>query len=373
MLQERKAGSTPVAPTSACVRRGAAGADRIPPAHPAWGLRALGAFAVVHAIAACTYDFDDFESLGAPIDASGQGGSDAAGGADAARDSAGKGDVPVVDGSRADTSDASREDASNGGRSGAGGAGGSGAGGAGTGGGAAGSSGTGGASAGGAGGAGGSNPDGAAGAGGAAGSSTGGNAGAGGTSTGGMTGVGGNGGAGGNGGSGTGGAGTGGAGTSDAGGSGGKGGTSIDAGAPDARIDVSADSGTPPFDCAQVGGRVFEGRCYFARTTPVTWDVGAQRACAPAHLVTITSAQEQDFVSTFLPGESRWIGLRRPASAPKNPSSYVWITGEANTFGRWYSSNGEPDYDGECVRLGSPDRWGDHPCSAQFPVICERD
>jgi hypothetical protein len=33
----------------------------------------------------------------------------------------------------------------------------------------------------------------------------------------------------------------------------------------------------------------------------------------------------------------------------------------------------EPDYDGECARPGPSNNWGDHPCSAAFPVICERE
>jgi hypothetical protein len=120
-----------------------------------------------------------------------------------------------------------------------------------------------------------------------------------------------------------------------------------------------------------VGGRVYEGHCYFARTTPVTWNAGA--CPTPAHLVTITSLGEHDFVSNILSGESRWIGLRRAANAPKNPTAYEWVTGEANTFSRWYSANGEPDFDGACVRMGGPNLWGDHPCNVAFPVICEHD
>jgi hypothetical protein len=109
-------------------------------------------------------------------------------------------------------------------------------------------------------------------------------------------------------------------------------------------------------------------------TTPVTWAVASKQTCvAPAHIVTINNANEQNFVTSFLPGNSRWIGLYRPSGSAKSPSSYVWVTGEANGYSHWYTSNGEPDYDGECVRLGGSDSWGDHPCTATFPVICERE
>jgi hypothetical protein len=106
----------------------------------------------------------------------------------------------------------------------------------------------------------------------------------------------------------------------------------------------------------------------------VTWEVAAKQTCvAPAHIVTITSAGEHTFVTSILPDDSRWIGLYRPSGTSKSPSSYQWVTGESNTYSHWYTSNGEPDYDGDCVRLGAPGSWGDHPCSVTFPVICERD
>jgi len=139
------------------------------------------------------------------------------------------------------------------------------------------------------------------------------------------------------------------------------------------RVDAAVDRATP-FDCASVGGRVYEDHCYYAKTSAVTWDVAAKEACAaPAHLVTITSAGEHDFVVSFLTDESRWIGLRRPAGSPKNPSAFEWVTGETRGYTHWYASNGEPDYDGECVRLGGSNSWGDHPCSAAFPAVCERE
>ena len=119
---------------------------------------------------------------------------------------------------------------------------------------------------------------------------------------------------------------------------------------------------------------MYEKHCYYAKTTPVTWEIGAKESCpAPAHLVTITSPGEQTFVVSFLTDENRWIGYYRPTGSPKTPSAFEWITGEMSTFSNWYASNAEPDYDGECVRLGPSNNWGDTPCSAAFPVICERE
>jgi hypothetical protein len=139
-------------------------------------------------------------------------------------------------------------------------------------------------------------------------------------------------------------------------------------------VDISLDRIVPPFDCASVGGRVYENHCYYAMTTPVTWEVGATQACAaPAHLVTITSPGEETFVVSFLTDESRWIGYHRPLGSPQDLSAFEWVTGEPSMYRDWYASNGEPDYDGECVRLGPSNKWGDNPCDAAFPVICERE
>jgi len=71
--------------------------------------------------------------------------------------------------------------------------------------------------------------------------------------------------------------------------------------------------------------------------------------------------------------ESRWIGYYRPNGSAKNLAAFEWVTGEPSTFRHWYAANGEPDYDGQCVRLGPSDNWGDNPCSAAFPAICERE
>jgi hypothetical protein len=347
----------------------------------AWHLHLLGTALVVRAVAGCNYDFDEFENLGRPLEEEGGAGRGGAAGArsDAATDGTGQRDASSADAADADGADGARADAATGGRSGAGGNAGA-AGSAGTG--ASGAAGSGGSGPGGAGGAAGgggaSIVD--AGMGGNAGSATGGAAGAGTTGGNGGTGTGGDAGTGGTGTGGAGGAtgGAAGSGGADAGGtagtgSGGHGGVAIDAGPVDARADSGIDGGSS-FDCAAVSGRLYQGHCYFARTTAVTWDVGAERACpAPAHLVTITTSGEQEFVGGFIAGESRWIGLRRPSNAPKNPSAFAWITGEANTFAHWNSSNGEPNYDGACVRLGTTNLWSDYPCNTALPVICERD
>jgi hypothetical protein len=364
------------------------------------GYCALAVFALFHAGAACNYDFD-LEGLAPPLDAgSGQGGAAGTGRSDAAGGAAGKSgaagtiaaDAGRADG-RAGAGTAGNGSGGGGGAAGSSGSGGTGAtsgsGGSGAGG-LAGSAGVGGAgAAGGAGGSGASSgaagtgaSSGAAGAGGSTqdasadgsgGSGTGGggrDAGGAGTGTAGASGTGGTG-VGGSGGTGSGGGGAGGTGT---GGTDGGPRPPDSGGGRDVRADSSADVGSPPFDCASVGGQVYENHCYYVRTAPVTWEVAAKQACAaPAHLVTVTSAGEDTFVTSFLMDQSRWIGLYRPAGSAKTPAAFEWVTGEARTIARWYSSNGEPDYDGDCVRLGPSNNWGDVPCSTAFPAICERE
>jgi Lectin C-type domain len=336
------------------------------------------------ASSACNYDFDAFAALAPPLldggstAESGSGSAGRAGAGGGGSGKAGAGGDAAIDagkgsgnggaaGSGPDGSSGSSGSTGSGGTAGAGAAGsggaggaaggpGSGGGGAGGGPGGTGGSGTGGSSVDAGGGAGGGGPDGS---------------GAGGTATGGS------------GGNGTGGTGTGGASGSGSGGIGGAGaggggtGGGVPPGDGGVRADVRADSSgdaPPTFNCASVGGRIYENHCYYAMTPPVSWEVAAKQSCAaPAHLVTITSAAEHNFVISILADESRWIGYYRPAGSPTNPSAFEWVTGENTTYRQWYSANGEPDYDGACVRLGPSNHWGDHPCTGTFAAICERE
>ena len=349
---------------------------------------ALAALALLKLAGACTYDFDQFESLSAPV---GDGGPDAAGGAKA--DAA-----PDNSGARAGSGGGS---AGKGGSSGTAGSGGA-------------TGGVGGATAG-AGGA----TGGTGGKGGTAGGATGGTAGQGGSGgasgTGGGAGTGGTGGASGSGGSGAtggtggsdggapdasldgqGGGGTGG--TIDAGGAGGStggsGGSAGTAGTGGTAITDASDVTPPPadaepdrgvtdaapdagFDCAAVGGTTYQGHCYYARTVAVDWNTASTSTCeAPAHLVTITSAGEQNVVTSLLSNQDRWIGLRRPLNSPKNESSFYWVTNETISYRNWeiYSdADREPNYTGECVRMRFTGMWADVACTEALAVVCEHD
>ena len=96
----------------------------------------------------------------------------------------------------------------------------------------------------------------------------------------------------------------------------------------------------------------------------ITWQDARDAAAASVfngvngHLVTITSAAENDFVAGLSSFDLRpWIGLTDEASE----GNFVWITGEPFVFQNWDA--GEPSGDGDFVEfLGNrDDQWNDIP------------
>jgi Lectin C-type domain len=131
------------------------------------------------------------------------------------------------------------------------------------------------------------------------------------------------------------------------------------------------------FDCASVGGKAYQGHCYYPRSIAVDWNTANTTACeTPAHLVTITTAGEQAVVASLLSTQDRWIGMRRPVNSPEVESSYYWVTNEPLSYRNWdvYSdADREPNYTGECVRIRFTNRWADVVCTEALAVICERE
>src|SRR5262249_16994852 len=126
--------------------------------------------------------------------------------------------------------------------------------------------------------------------------------------------------------------------------------------------------------CTESRAVKLNGHCYFATTGRSSWDDSkAACAAASAHLVTITSTEEQNVVSGLASNQDRWIGLSRPVGSPMMPTSYVWITGEPVSFTSWDTTLGEPNYTGECVRVRSPASWADYACLNLFMAVCERE
>ncbi len=133
-----------------------------------------------------------------------------------------------------------------------------------------------------------------------------------------------------------------------------------------------------------VDGTVFGTSVYkFFSTSLVYTD--ARAACslwsANAHVVTIGSQDEQDFVFQLkpIPSEAIWIGAQRDRAAPG--MQFTWSDGSQFNFTLW--REGEPNdlNDREnCVTMGKKDttvvsygaQWNDAVCSFVISFVCEQ-
>ncbi|GAC1580159.1 MAG: hypothetical protein NVS3B20_11050 [Polyangiales bacterium] len=151
---------------------------------------------------------------------------------------------------------------------------------------------------------------------------------------------------------------------------------------PDGDLDEIAKEASPDASsvaCLEPSGKVFGGHCYFSLATKLSW-FDARDACAnslpPSHLVTITSDPEQTFVQTIASSiavkpSDRWIGLRAPTPTTSK-AAFTWIApDDPSSYDHWLP--GEPNGDGECVRLEQDYHWGDFACATKFASICERE
>jgi hypothetical protein len=123
-------------------------------------------------------------------------------------------------------------------------------------------------------------------------------------------------------------------------------------------------------ECADAGGQVWQanGHCYFPLSVMNTWFVSRDR-CRElgAHLVSISSAAEQVFVSGMVGVGPRWTGLSR-FGAP----AFSWVDGESMTYENWEA--GAPNQKNEAavaVRNGTF-LWFDDQVSQAYAAICER-
>lgn len=122
--------------------------------------------------------------------------------------------------------------------------------------------------------------------------------------------------------------------------------------------------------CSEPEAQVWSenGHCYFRlNATEDRW-ADQRDACenVGAHLVTITSQQEQDFVVPFVGAQSRWIGLQ------KTGDDFAWVTGESFGYENW--QQGDPNEPNEaCVRIRENGDWSDRTCDQSMGAICERE
>lgn len=105
---------------------------------------------------------------------------------------------------------------------------------------------------------------------------------------------------------------------------------------------------------------------YALRTQP---EAIADCAAIGAHLVTITSAEEQAFITATLAGRDTWIGLfQGPTEGP-----WFWSTGERFDFQAW-DTNQPDDFQGneDCAHLrAGTGAWNDRDCTTHLPFLCE--
>ncbi|XP_012969581.1 C-type lectin domain family 4 member K [Mesocricetus auratus] len=124
------------------------------------------------------------------------------------------------------------------------------------------------------------------------------------------------------------------------------------------------------------GWKYFGGNFYHFSHTPKTW-YSAEQTCISrdAHLTSVTSESEQEFLYKSADGFPFWIGLTKAGtegdwywvdgtSFNKKQSERFWIPGEPNNIG-----NNE-----HCgnVRVSSLQSWNDLSCDNKFPFICKR-
>ena len=133
-------------------------------------------------------------------------------------------------------------------------------------------------------------------------------------------------------------------------------------------VDTAPPDTAPP--CSEATGKMFGGHCYFMLGARAQGTARSDCAAVGAHIVTVTSTAEHDFLKTMGAGD-RWIGLRAP-SPSNDRATYVWVTGEAKSFDGWYTA--DPDNMGPCVAMhGTLQLWVDRACGDLNPAICERE
>jgi len=109
----------------------------------------------------------------------------------------------------------------------------------------------------------------------------------------------------------------------------------------------------------------YNGHSYYRSTGSMTW-TDARQACINmgGHLVTITSAGENNFVFNTWP--SGWIGFNDEAVE----GQWRWVTGESVVYTNW--NGGEPNNAGneDYAQFVSGGRWNDLP-NVSLPYVLE--
>lgn len=91
---------------------------------------------------------------------------------------------------------------------------------------------------------------------------------------------------------------------------------------------------------------------------------------APGHLVSITSAEEQAFVTSLGPPQTAWIGGFQADNTVEPAAGWTWITGEDWDYTNWAPS--EPNDAGgveDCAHWWTNNGWNDINCSSAYTTM----
>ncbi|XP_038046022.1 ladderlectin-like [Patiria miniata] len=97
---------------------------------------------------------------------------------------------------------------------------------------------------------------------------------------------------------------------------------------------------------------------------------GLSRPGRPAHLMSINSKKENDFLEEYAKtitglGTKLWIGFKQSAS-PK------WLDGSRDSYRNWAPGQPNSGSSVPCVRVANPGGgWADTVCNNEYPFICE--
>lgn len=121
-----------------------------------------------------------------------------------------------------------------------------------------------------------------------------------------------------------------------------------------------------------VGWTLFEKYCYSFESSTKTRNL-AESDCTGknAHLASIHSKQENDFIRKVTNNEGVWIGGKRTGS------SFQWLDGTPFDYKNWMG--GEPNnYGGReyCLffnwNRNNLGQWNDYHCEPTFPYVCKK-
>ncbi len=125
------------------------------------------------------------------------------------------------------------------------------------------------------------------------------------------------------------------------------------------------------------GAKEYKGHTYYVYKSDYTW-AQAKKACEKkgGHLVTITSAKENEFVRDLISKTNisrAWLG----ASDSEKEGTWKWVTGEKFSFSSWSSGrpdnyNGNEDYLTEYYYNGTWDDYANETTNVQG-FVCEWD